>query len=212
MRFEEFKDKVANMPYIRSHIFPLLTDNPNFLRRQVAEWASKGKIIILKRGMYMLAPKEKKVSISKIYLANELYPPSYISLETALSYYQLIPERVEAITSITSKKTVRLENEFGKFIYRHIKQNGFRYYIQITDEYGYNVFMATPEKALVDYLYLNAPNTPTIDSDYFTYALRLQNTEILNRDKLSTVATIFSQEKVDNYVNVLINMWGNKND
>jgi len=127
MKFDEFKNYVKNQPYFRSNLFPLITKHPGFLRRQVSEWVSKGRIIELKRSLYTLRDAFEEKTISNYLLANIIYSPSYVSLESALSHYGMIPERIEVTTSVTSKKTQAFENRFGKFIYRHLKQTCYEY-------------------------------------------------------------------------------------
>lgn len=88
---------------------------------------------------------------SREFIANQLVFPSYISLEYALSYHNLIPERVYQVTSITSKKTTEFENAFGVFTYHNLKPGLFFGYRGTEDENGLQVLIAEKEKALLDY-------------------------------------------------------------
>src|SRR5688572_16621374 len=99
MNYTEFRNKVKKYPFFRSNIFVHLTDSVEVLRRQVSEWVDRGYIVQLKRGFYTLQEEDREVRFSQYFLANNLYSPSYISLETALSYYNFIPEQVHAVTS-----------------------------------------------------------------------------------------------------------------
>lgn len=119
---------------------------------QFSLWQKQGYITRLKNGVYLFS--EEAESVKPEELARHLYSPSYISLEKALSIYGLIPEMVYGITSITPKTTRRFKNRFGNFIYRHIKPALFFGY---RERNGY--LMADPEKALLDYLYLNRVRT-----------------------------------------------------
>ncbi len=86
------------------------------------------------------------------FIANKIYDPSYISLETALSYYHLIPEGVFTSTSISSKKTQQFDTDFGKFVYRSIKKSlMFGYTIKKIWNVRYKI--AEIEKAVLDFLY-----------------------------------------------------------
>ncbi|MCX5712190.1 MAG: hypothetical protein NTY47_03830 [Candidatus Omnitrophica bacterium] len=87
-----------------------------------------------------------------MHIANKLYAPSYVSLETALSYYSIIPEVSMAVTSITTKSTRKFSNKHGLFIYRAIKPKVFNgYYVE--KQGNFDILIAEPEKALADYLY-----------------------------------------------------------
>lgn len=85
-------------------------------------------------------------------IANKLYQPSYISLEYALSYYQIIPETIYTITSVTTKATREFEVLGILYTYQKVKKEAFCGYSPIKID-NQTVFIAEPEKALVDYLY-----------------------------------------------------------
>lgn len=101
-----------------------------------------------KNGLYVF--NENRPSLWM--LANKIYAPSYISMETALSYYGIIPETVYTVTSMTSKITRNFEFEENNFLYRKIKRAAFTGYgpVVVNKE---TVLLAEPEKALADYLY-----------------------------------------------------------
>ncbi|MFH1235329.1 MAG: hypothetical protein V1685_00120, partial [Parcubacteria group bacterium] len=107
-----------------------------------------GLFLKLRNNFYML----KDSSPSHYFIANKLYEPSYVSLETALSHYGIIPEVVYATTSVTSKISREFTTPMGMYTYQRIKLPAFTGYgLQEVD--GSKVFIADPEKALADYLY-----------------------------------------------------------
>lgn len=109
----------------------------------------KGAIVKFKRGFYAV----KRSLPSDFLIANKIYEPSYISLHTALSFHQLIPETVYSITSVTPKATREFEIMGRSFSYTRIKQEAFTGYepYKVLDE---TVLIATPEKSTIDFLYL----------------------------------------------------------
>jgi len=121
------------------------------LKRLIYRWKKEGRIASLKKGLYELTyPKD--FDIPDMYIANKLYSPSYVSLETALSNYSIIPEVSMAVTSITTKPTRRFKNRHGFFIYRTVNPKVFQgYYIEKSR--GASILIAEPEKALIDYWY-----------------------------------------------------------
>lgn len=195
MRFQDFRDKVAKYPYFRSQMLSFLVENPQILQNQLVTWRKKGLITELKRSVYCF--NEQPTSISAFALAQVLYSPSYISLESALSYYQMIPEQVIRVTSISSKKTQRFQNSMGDFQYRHIKQSCFQGYVEKKDEFGQSFLIALPEKALVDYCYfqLRSLKKP-IDQDWFDLSLRLQNMAQCDLEKVRFFAELFNYQKL----------------
>ena len=121
------------------------------LRKIMYRWKCKGWINPLKKGLYELA-YPKTLNIPDFYVANKMYQPSYISLETALSYYSIIPEVSMAVTCITTKPTRRYKNNHGLFLYRTVRPDVFNGYF-IEEIQSFSVLIAVPEKAFIDYLY-----------------------------------------------------------
>jgi hypothetical protein len=180
MNFSQFKEKYRDRPYIRMR-GGLISQA---MRNQLTRWQKKGLIVQLKRGVYVLNKDDRKVDPSRFFFANQLMWPSYVSLESALSYYSFIPEAVADVTSVTSKKTSRFKNGLGQFIYQHVKPQAFKGYHSFKDEAGMTVFIAEPEKALVDFLYLNLNKFKVSAKDVFKKSYRFQNTGVLNRRKI----------------------------
>lgn len=108
----------------------------------------KGAFVRLKPGLFALSKKMP----SEYVIANRLYFPSYISLDTALSYHNLIPETVYAITSVTPKPTREFDTAGRLFTYRRIKKEAYTGYVP-GSIHGDKVYIATPEKAVADFLY-----------------------------------------------------------
>lgn len=173
-----------------------MTDKVKNLQDRITEWVSKGYVIKLKRGLYTLNNDDRKFQFSEFYLANHLYQPSYVSLESALSYYDLIPERVYEITSVTSKKTQGFTNKLGRFSYAHIKQDVFSDYINLQDSYKNDFYIATKEKALLDFLYFRLTKVKKIKKDIFEKSYRFQNLDDIDCDKLVSSSKKFKQAKL----------------
>ncbi len=122
-----------------------------FPRNKIANLEQEGKIIRLKRGMYVVSPKISKQLLSIELIANHIYGPSYVSKESALRYYGLIPEQVYTVRSLTTNRSRNFENSIGYFEYTTV--NDVYYSIGIkqqTVENKYTFLIATQEKALCD--------------------------------------------------------------
>ena len=155
---------------------------PDFYRARLNEWQKKGYIGKIIRRFYYF----KDIDINETLLfviANKIYSPSYISLECALSYYGIIPEKTFLITSITTKKTYNFKTSIGNFSYRKIKKELFFGY-ELKKINNQSFLIATPEKALADYFYLNPKNS----SKEYIYEMRI-NKSILN--------TLLSKKRID---------------
>ena len=208
MKFSKFKQLVQNYPLFRSSLFQHLTEEVPTLRRQVSEWCAKGYLIQLKRGVYTLKDEDRSVHFSRFFLSNQLYAPSYVSLESALGFYNMIPEGVFAVTAVSSKKTQTFETDLGLFSYHHIKLNYFNDYISQKDEFGQTFSIATPERALVDLLYFKTRGLKKISPAIFTEHFRLQNLSILNKEKLLQTAITLNQKNLLDLTELLIKQIG----
>ena len=125
-------------------------------RVKINDLLKKECIIRIKKGLYVFGAPLSKGPYSKEVLANLIYGPSYVSLDYALSFYGLIPERVETVTSITNKRNKIFKTPIGVFSYKYI--NPLNYSLGITlcklDKY-HTIIIATKEKALADTLYFS---------------------------------------------------------
>ena len=126
---------------------------PGFNRANWHQWQKSGYIVMLRRGWYAFADYLQQPDYAR-YFAGKIYAPSYISLHTAMSFYGIIPEAVVEITSVTTQKTCRYENAFGQFCYQSIRPRLFWGFEPKTMRDGKQYMMATPEKAIIDLLYL----------------------------------------------------------
>ena len=120
-------------------------------RDKITSLLRQRAIIRVKKGIYVFGPKYSRRSYSREILANMIYGPSCISLDYALHYHGMIPERVEAITSVTNGRSRRFSTPVGLFIYRHVPKAVFSIGVdQVQVEAGRTFLMAVPEKALAD--------------------------------------------------------------
>ncbi|HWW42000.1 hypothetical protein [Pedobacter sp.] len=140
-----------------------------------------GLFVKLRNGFYML----KDSNPDLFFIANRLYEPSYISLETALSHYHIIPEVVYTITSVTSKIPREYKTPAGTFSYQRIKKEVYTGY-SLQEIRGQKVFMADIEKALADYLYFVDLKKISLND-----RLELKN---LNKAKLTRYVRLFKRK------------------
>jgi hypothetical protein len=138
------------IPFQTSALKAMLS-NYNYPANKISSLLAKGTIIQLKKGLYILSEEYCQSSPSKDIIANHIYGPSYISLDYALSYYSLIPEKVFSVSSITTKRTRKFITPFGTFTYRQADSKYYSIGINIeTIHDKYNFFIASPEKAICD--------------------------------------------------------------
>jgi hypothetical protein len=136
------------------------------VRQKIHALLKAGVIVRVKKGLYVFGPAYNFVPVCKEVLANLIYGPSCISLEYALAFHGLIPERVETITCVTPKRNKNFDTPLGKFTYHFIGMKEYPHGIQqVWIDQNHPVLMASPEKALCDYLNMNQiPELKTIES------------------------------------------------
>ncbi len=116
---------------------------------------ASGEIIHVRRGLYCLASKYIRRKINLNALSQRVYGPSYVSLESALSWHGWIPEAVYAVTNVSSGKSKDFRTPLGLFSYRRVPQNVLYAGVdRIGDESGGIFMMASAVKALADYVYV----------------------------------------------------------
>ena len=152
MDFLTFRERMYPMGCF--NINQVLLWEKNFDRNNLTRWCQRGLLVKL-RNQYYAFPECRQVPDFSRYVANRIYAPSYISLHSALSFYGMIPEEVVQLTSVTTLKTAKFENPFGVFHYQNVKTPLYFGYEVKTMQNGRRLLFATPEKALLDLLYLN---------------------------------------------------------
>ena len=196
MKFLELKSELKDFTIFSLN--EIRNIEPDFYRRRLNEWQDKDYIKKIIRGYYIFS--DLKFSEEILFkIANRIYSPSYVSLESALSYYHLIPESVYGITSISTRKTYHFRTSIGEFIYRSLKPSLFFGYDLIKFHEKYSK-MACIEKALLDYLYLN----PDIETEQDFESLRINKEmffEKMNEEKLMNFLEKFNQKKLTGRIN-----------
>ncbi|MDE6418098.1 MAG: hypothetical protein K2K49_02700 [Duncaniella sp.] len=145
MRLED----LGNIPFGLSVLEGIYSD-VGFVASKAKRLEDRGDIIRLKRGAYVVSPSVNGRRLNEFLIANHLYGPSYVSMQSALRYHGLIPEAVHEVISMTVGLAKNFSNSLGTFRYVHC---GVAYYhIGVTRiEHGDESFMmAGPEKALCD--------------------------------------------------------------
>ena len=147
---------LGNIPFSVSILDSIFPDN-SAIAAKAKRLEEAGDVIRLKRGLYVVNPDITDKPINEFLIANHLYGPSYVSMQSALRYYGLIPERVYEITSITTGLHKEFKNKIAYFSYIHCPKEYYSIGIEIIKEGGHQFIMASPEKSLCDMM-LYSPN------------------------------------------------------
>lgn len=195
MEFKELLALVGDEPVFETGVLLAGSVDVDNVRLQLGRWTKSGKLYQLRRGLYALAPPYQKVKLHPFLIANRLKRGSYVSCQSALSFYGLIPEVVQSTTSVTTGRPALRETMLGRFSYQHVKPALLRGYrmIDLDDQ---QALVAIPEKALLDLVYLQVGG----DAPDYLRALRLQNLDTLDLDVLHEQAEAFSLPKIQRSV------------
>lgn len=120
-------------------------------RNRITRLLRDGDIIRVKKGLYVFGPRLRRGPLTRELLANLIYGPSYVSRETALRHWDLIPEEVSTITSMTTGRSRLFDTPLGHFDYTSVAARYYATAVTLDDFNGRNFLIATPEKALADY-------------------------------------------------------------
>lgn len=207
MNFLTFKDKLA--PLVCFSVHQIFTVFPDFDRTNITRWIKNGFVVKLRQGWYSFPEFGKDMDIVRL-VANRIYDPSYVSLQYALAFYGMIPETVIQVTSVSSLKTFSLQNEFGQFSYQNVKPSlmfGYTPQTILSPSANKQMFlMATPEKSLLDFLYLN----PFYRTEDDFLELRLDEcymAEDLKRDLLGEYLENIKSKTLERRVHDLLRMF-----
>ena len=149
------------------------------ISKQLHRFINRGLIGRIKRNLYYLKGKE----VDEMYIANQIYKPSYISLEYALNSYGIIPDVPFAVTSVSLTTTKNVKTSMGSFYYSKIKKSLYFGFKNVESfEKDYYMLVAEKEKALLDYFYIRKIKT--------TAELRL-SLEDINKKKYYKFAKYF---------------------
>jgi len=157
---------------------------PNMKLMNLVRWQQKGYISKIRNGWYCFSGNKSNENIPWL-TANLIYKPSYISMDSALSFYNLIPEAIYTTTSITTKKTNNFRTPLGNYSYKHVKAEIFSFGQTLINfdttpvhpvagkiNNGRKILLAEPEKAILDFFYINSK----YNTEYEIEHLRLDET------------------------------------
>ncbi len=192
MEFTELIKVVKDEPVFETGLLLAGDVRLSDVRKQLSRWKEAGKLYQLRRGVYALAPPFQKIKPHPFTVANHLAHGSYVSCQSALAYYSLIPEYTPVTTSVTPGRAGQWDTPLGSYTCRRIQIKLLHGYRLIEVGGGQSAFVATPEKALLDLIYLR----PGGDAPDYLAELRLQNLYRLDLAELDRLAERIGSPKL----------------
>ena len=192
MKFQDLLDVVGDEPVFETGLLLAGGVQPGDVQRQLTRWVDAGRLHQLRRGLYAFAPPFQKVVAHPFLLANRLVRGSYVSLHSALAHYGLIPEHVPLTTSVTAGRPGVWDTPLGRYEFRHLRSGLLSGYRRTLVADRQEAFLATPEKALLDLIYL----VPGAESPAYLQELRLQHLDRLDPAELRRQAEAARKPKL----------------
>jgi len=193
--------------YLVFSVNDIVKIEPAFHRQRLVEWQNKGYIKKIVDKYYVFSDTEMNDELL-YFISNRIYQPSYISLETALRYYNLIPENVYTVTAVSSKRTYLFSSGIANFQYRKIKPGLIFGYKAIKNK-NFTYKIAEIEKNILDYFYLN----PQIKTKEHFEEMRFNSSEFLenyDNEKLMKYLEVFSNKslskRIKNFISFICNV------
>ena len=180
--------------------------SPAHVRRQLDRWVKSERVIRLRRGVYLLSDLYSKTSAHPFAVANALKKASCVSLQSALAHHGMIPEYVPVTTSVTTGRPEELSTPIGRFQFRHVRIPLLFGFGETEIARDQMALLASPEKALVDLLYL----TPHSDRVEYLRELRLERPRGLDLEGLHAVVERCRSAKIERAVERLLELWENR--
>ena len=181
-----------------ANLFPGSEDQRfGLVKRAIAN----GEIIHIRRGLYCIAPKFQKGSINLYALAQHIYGPSYTSLESALSWHGWIPEAVYTLTSVSFKKSKEFNTPLGMFSYTRVPQKVFYTSVErLTDEAGNIFLIASPMKALADYVYAHKRDYVGLEPVVKSLRIEQEELESVTAEELNMLIANYTSRRVQKFI------------
>ena len=175
---------------------------PDFEKNNLTRWAKQNLLVKLRNSWYSF-PEHLKIPNIQYFVSNKIYNHSYISLHSALAFYGIIPEAIAQTTAVSSLKKANFENIFGSFSYQQVLPELMFGYEQKSFLNKQSLIFASPEKAILDLLYLY----PQYNNKQEIKELRFDEEfmqEDLNTERLNEFAEKFQSKTVRNRVDLLL--------
>jgi len=180
---------------------------PDLDPRRLYEWQLKGYILKLRNSWYCL-PDFLKEPYSTWIIANTVHGPSYISLESALSFYGILPEGVHMCTSVCTKRTLRINMAGHEYEFSRLREKHYcGYRLEDTGASGRRVRIAGPGKALACFFFLRTSH----DREDEIRVLRFNEASLdggLDREKLFSYTEMFETFALEKRIRILLKLFG----
>lgn len=167
---------------------------------QVKRALQKGDLVRVRRGLYCIGKNLTTAQPHPLELAQKIYWPSYISMETALSYHDLIPEAVYVTTSVTTERNKAFKTPYGTFSYAKLPMNNFFLQVERKTEHNRCYFIAKPWKAICDYVYCRKKNWQNLQPIADNLRIDLADLPPITPAELTELEHYYHATRITNFI------------
>ncbi len=162
---------------------------------------ANGEILGIRRGLYCLAPRYQKKPVSVYAVSQRVYGPSYVSMESALHYHGWIPEAVQVCTCASYGNAREFNTPLGVFLYRRVPQRVFYVGVErVVDPSGNVFFMASPVKAMADYLYVHKPDWDKVSDAAESLRIEPEDLDAISITQIEVLSHNYSNRRVQHFL------------
>lgn len=202
MRYETVLEIIGDDGLFETELLFAGAPSPQAIQRQLPRWVRSGRLTKLRRGLYAVPAPQRTTQPDPFEVSNRLVRPSFVSMDSALHYHELIPDVPFGVTAVTTGRAGTHDTPLGTYIYHHIGPSRFWGFDEREIAPGRRVYVATPERALLDLLYLRRGS----DTPAYLRQLRLQNLDRLDDAALGEAAHRFGVARVSRAVGAIREM------
>lgn len=199
-----FENKLGAYPhaYVTDiEIDALLKGSSDSRYGKVKRLLAQGKLLHIRRGLYCLTEKLSHTAKPHPFeLAQYIYAPSYISLESALSYHGLIPEAVYAVMSVCTKRAKEFHTPLGLFSYMRLPTENFYTEVELITEGNHHFFMAKPWKAICDYIFCYKKEWHSIDPLLKSLRINPEDLPIVRVEDIELLDEYYQHKRVTRFL------------
>lgn len=189
-------------PYLTDfELASILDGTPDSRYSKVKRMLAQGKLLHIRRGLYCITKEIGYLKKpSSFELAQYIYAPSFISLESALSYYNLIPEAVYTITNATSKRSKEFKTPLGIFSYQSVPLQDLYTEVTLIKENEQRFFIAKPWRAICDYVFCYRIDWNSLDPLISSLRIELDNLPVLRKEEIQLLDEYYHHRRISRFL------------
>ncbi len=197
----DFKSQHPKPYFTELELEHWLPGTPDSRHGKVKRLLAQGELIRLRRGLYCWATPQSVLQAAHPFeLAQQIYGPSFISLESALNYHQLIPERVYTITSVSAKRSKEFSTPLGDFSYTHTPLEDFYTEVILIKENNNQFLMAKIWRALCDYVFCYKKDWTSLDTLVKNLRIDPEDLPLYTDEEIEILCEYYQSKRIDRFL------------